>query len=614
MAISNTSVLIKRSLVTPTPAALKSGELAYSYASNNIFIGTGDGQAAIAIGGYNTYEAVNTATSSNTANMLVKRDSNGAFSGRVYGLANSAIQLDSGRDFSVSGGDISASAISFNGTSNVTLNASLNNVPGLTANTVGSSTAVPVITYGANGRILNVTTAAINSDITLSDGTNTDTIQTGDTILFTGADGLTSLIKANTNEVVFGTDDTVLRSNTMMSGAGHLQTLNTDVRISGNLYIDGTQTSVDTKTLTISDPLIYLAANNDIGNTVDIGFIGNYNDGTYSHTGLVRHAADGKYYLFDSYTEEAANTNSVNVQSPSFNRASLVANLTGGTVSGLSAAILVADGGTGANTFSTGRIVVGNGTGALSSLANVSLTTTGTAGTNKTITSVATDNYGRFTEVAYQDISGLTVVQGGTGASEFTTGKIVVGNGTGALSSLNNVAFELTGTLQTSNTLTSLSVDAYGRVTAATASAIGIDASQVVSGILPFARGGTNQTSYTTGGMVISDGTRLTSLANSTFNVTGTAATNATLTSLSVDDYGRTTGAVYQSISGLTASQGGTGLSTITQYGITYGNGINNLGVTAAAGTDDIAGSNQFLTVNSAGVPVWSTTFDGGVF
>jgi hypothetical protein len=247
-------------------------------------------------------------------------------------------------------------------------------------------------------------------------------------------------------------------------------------------------------------------------------------------------------------------------------------------------------------------------------LANVSLTTTGTAGTNKTITSVATDNYGRFTEVAYQDISGLTVVQGGTGASEFTTGKIVVGNGTGALSSLNNVAFELTGTLQTSNTLTSLSVDAYGRVTAATASAIGIDASQVVSGILPFARGGTNQTSYTTGGMVISDGTRLTSLANSTFNVTGTAATNATLTSLSVDDYGRTTGAVYQSISGLTASQGGTGLSTITQYGITYGNGINNLGVTAAAGTDDIAGSNQFLTVNSAGVPVWSTTFDGGVF
>ena len=170
MAISNTSVLIKRSLVTPTPATLKTGELAYSYASNNIFIGTGDGQSAIAIGGYNTYEAVNSATSSNTASTLVKRDSNGAFSGRVYGLANSAIQLDTGRNFSVSGGDISASAISFNGTSNVTLNASLNDVPGLTANTVGSSTAVPVITYGANGRILNVTTAAISSDITLSDG------------------------------------------------------------------------------------------------------------------------------------------------------------------------------------------------------------------------------------------------------------------------------------------------------------------------------------------------------------------------------------------------------------------------------------------------------------
>jgi hypothetical protein len=614
MAISNTSILIKRSVGTPTPAALQSGELAYSYLSNNIFIGTSDGQGAIAIGGYNTFQAVNSATSANTAGTIVKRDDNGAFAGRFYGLANSAIQLNTGRDFSVSGGDISASAINFNGTSNVTLNASLNAVPGLTAGSVGTSTAIPVITYGANGRILAINTAPIRSDITLSDGANTDTIQTGDTILFSGVGGLTSLIKANTNEVVFGTDDTVLRSNTILSGAGHLQTLKTDVRITGNLYIDGTQTSVDTKTLTISDPLIYLAANNEYGNSVDIGFIGNYNDGTYSHTGLVRHAPDGKYYLFDGYSGEAANTNSVNVEAPSFHRATLVANLTGGTVSGLKDPILVTDGGTGANTFSTGRIVVGNGTGALSSLANISLTTTGTAGTNKTITAVATDNYGRFTDVTYQDISGLTVEQGGTGVSTFSSGRILVGNGTGAIQSLSNTSFTQTGALATSNTITSLTVDAYGRFTAATSQAIAIDTTQITSGILPFARGGTNQTSYVTGGIVISDGTRLTSLANSSYNTTGTAATNATLTGLTVDAYGRTTGATWQSIAGLTVPQGGTGLSTITSKGVMYGQGTLAAGVTGAAGTADQNWSRQILTVDFNGTPVWTSTLDGGQF
>ena len=39
--------------------------------------------------------------------------------------------------------------------------------------------------------------------------------------------------------------------------------------------------------------------------------------------------------------------------------------LTGGTVSGLSAAILVADGGTGVGTFTSNGIIFGNGTGAM---------------------------------------------------------------------------------------------------------------------------------------------------------------------------------------------------------------------------------------------------------
>tara|TARA_B000000532_G_scaffold118716_1_gene95318 strand:- start:182 stop:592 length:411 start_codon:yes stop_codon:yes gene_type:complete len=65
---------------------------------------------------------------------------------------------------------------------------------------------------------------------------------------------------------------------------------------------------------------------------------------------------------------------------------------------------------------------------------------------------------------------------------------------------------------------------------------------------------------------------------------------------------------------------GGTGASTFTQYGITYGNGTSPLQVTAAAnmaspGTgDDVTTSYQVLTVTAAGVPVWTNTIDGGTF
>ena len=70
----------------------------------------------------------------------------------------------------------------------------------------------------------------------------------------------------------------------------------------------------------------------------------------------------------------------------------------------------------------------------------------------------------------------------------------------------------------------------------------------------------------------------------------------------------------------LEVQYGGTGVSTFTQYGITYGNGSNAMQVTAAAnmanpGTgDDATTSFQILTVTSAGVPVWTNTIDGGTF
>jgi hypothetical protein len=76
-----------------------------------------------------------TATSSNSGSAIVSRDSSGNFSagtitaaltGNVTGNASTATTLATGRDFQITG-DVEASAVSFNGSGNVTLNTSISN-------------------------------------------------------------------------------------------------------------------------------------------------------------------------------------------------------------------------------------------------------------------------------------------------------------------------------------------------------------------------------------------------------------------------------------------------------------------------------------------------------
>jgi hypothetical protein len=200
-----------------------------------------------------------------------------------------------------------------------------------------------------------------------------------------------------------------------------------------------------------------------------------------------------------------------------------------------------------------------------------------------------------------------------TGQS-FAAGRIAMINTGGQIDSLANSTFTLTGGLGVSKGITSLTVDAYGRLTAATASSINLDASQIVSGTLGYSRGGTGSTSYTTGALLVAGSSGLESLANTTYTATGTGAANNTVSSLTVDAYGRTTAATFSQISGLTVAQGGTGNVSFDTNGIVFGKGTDALGVTRAAGVSDQTFSNQILTVTNAGVPVWSTTLDGGQF
>ena len=596
MAGSNTNILIKRSLTTATPSSLKQGELAYSYNSNTIFLGSPTGDGAIKIGGQYYTDKIDNATDAATGNTLVLRDSTGNVSfnyihanivGTISGTAEAATKLYTARDFSISGGDITASAVSFDGTGNVTLNAALNSIDGLTAGSYGSSTEIPVVTVAANGRVTSISTSSISTEFTLNGDSGTTTISGGDTLTVAGGDGITSTVDGD--QVTLDVDTTVVRSNTAMS----LQTIDGDVTIAGNLIIQGTHTTINTTSSTVEDPILYLAANNYSSDAVDIGIAANYYDGaTQRHTGFFRNAGTKEYYVFDNYTPELSGNNAIDVTDASFNKA----NVNAGYIK------------------ATG--VISNGVNLNNAITIVQGVNDGQ---NTRMSIIEGVNVGQNTAIGYADTKAQSAWDTANGAvypvGTLSNGQVLIGAGSNNVTVLANSSYTLTGTLGASKAITSFTVDAYGRVTAATAADIAIAASQITSGTLSVARGGTGTTSFTAGQLVVGNGTDgLQTVSNTSFTATGASGADKTITSLTVDAYGRLTAATYSSISGLTVAQGGTGRSTFSTNGIVYGNSTDGLLVTAAAGTSDQTFSNQILTVTNAGVPVWTNALDGGTF
>ena len=253
---SNTEILIKRSISTDTPASLLQGELAYSYSSNTLFIGTPSGTASLRIGGY--------------------------------------------RDFS---SNYSSGAGQY-----------------------GNTTTIPVITVGANGLITAINTAVISTelDITADSGGPSAVNLLTQTLNIAGGIGLTSSVSGQT--ITLNVDNTLVRANTPLTN----QYIDSDVQISGNLVVLGTETVINVDVLKVGDSLLQLAANNTSSDIVDIGFIGHYGDGTEKYTGLFRHAADKTYYLFNNYAVEPS-SNTITPFADGFALSTLRANITANT-------------------------------------------------------------------------------------------------------------------------------------------------------------------------------------------------------------------------------------------------------------------------------------------
>ena len=268
---------------------------------------------------------------------------------------------------------------------NVNLSTSEIRVGNSSVNTIITGTMVTTPSATIGGNLTVNTDATISGNLTI--GTNSS-----DVVSFRGTVN-TDINPAANITYSLGTNNQrwlEIHAANVHSTLGYFEG---NVEVGGDLIVTGNVISVDVSSMHVSDPMIYLAGNNYVSDLVDIGFAGNYYDGsTQRHAGVVRHAATDSFYIFKNYTPEPED-NVIDINHASFALADVYAYLNaGGLVANSSAVTITANssvsvsitansislttplaatsGGTGQNTYSVGDLLVG---GAGNTLAKLTL-------------------------------------------------------------------------------------------------------------------------------------------------------------------------------------------------------------------------------------------------
>ena len=162
---------------------------------------------------------------------------------------------------SLAAGSVTSSAIAGNAVGSTQIAAS-----GVTAASYGSSSAIPVITIDADGRITSASTASTSSTLTIAaDSGSNDTVTVGtDTLTFAGT----------SNEI-----ETTVSNNQIQIGLPDNPTVGGNLTVTGNLIVNGSTTTVSTANMTVEDNLIELNTGatsnaNDAGIVIERGSTG----------------------------------------------------------------------------------------------------------------------------------------------------------------------------------------------------------------------------------------------------------------------------------------------------------------------------------------------------
>ena len=114
---------------------------------------------------------------------------------------------------------------------------------------------------------------------------------------------------SDANKPVSTATQTALDAKASLAGA----TFTGNVEVDGNLVVDGdltvngTNFAASATSITIEDNMVQLAHQNS-ANTVDLGIVVGYNDGTAKHSGVVRDVSANKWKIFKGVTTEPSTT------------------------------------------------------------------------------------------------------------------------------------------------------------------------------------------------------------------------------------------------------------------------------------------------------------------
>jgi hypothetical protein len=180
---------------------------------------------------------------------------------------------------------------------------------------------------GGNGAITldlavnggDITTTATTFNLLNNTATTVNAFGAGTAISIGAATGKTTInnpTDVTGNFRVGATNFTVDASNGNTETAGNMI-------VGGDLTVNGTTTSVNVDVLDVEDALIRLASGNT-ADSVDIGVVGRYSDGTNDQfTGIFRDATAGEWHIFDEYIDTDLTDNVVNMSDGSFSLAKL---------------------------------------------------------------------------------------------------------------------------------------------------------------------------------------------------------------------------------------------------------------------------------------------------
>jgi len=152
-------------------------------------------------------------------------------------------------------------------------------------------------------------TTSGNTRVTVSDAAaGVATSTTTGALRVSGGAGVSGTLYANVLYVSSGltSNSTTTGALVVSGGIGVSGALNVGgtVTVSGGLTVAGSFNTTSTNSLTVNTPFVFLA-NTNVGDAIDEGFVGTYNDGvTQRYTGLYRAQSDGRYKLFTNLTNQ----------------------------------------------------------------------------------------------------------------------------------------------------------------------------------------------------------------------------------------------------------------------------------------------------------------------